>query len=88
MSEEAVEAPVATVDALRTEAAAWAVANPPSRIVATAVLGILTFIGWLIGRAYLAVAGAIRFSALAITYGYRKGAKVPTEPRKRKNIGS
>lgn len=88
MSEEAVEAPVAPVDALRAEAQAWAVANPPSRVLATAVLGVLTFIGFLIGRTYLASAGALKFMTLAIKYGYRAGAKVQTEPKKRKNIAS
>jgi hypothetical protein len=82
METDPLPPPPAPVDALRAEAAAWAVANPPSRVLATVVMGVLTFIGWLAGRSYLALAGSVRFAALAVTYGYRKGAKAVTEPKR------
>jgi hypothetical protein len=76
---------VAPVDALRAEAATIAAANPPSRVVATLFLGLLTGIGVLIGGTWLLVSKAVIFCALAVKYGYRKGAKVQTEPKKRGN---
>jgi hypothetical protein len=79
---------LAQVDALRAEAATIAAANPPSRVVATAFLGVLTLVGWVIGRLWFGVSKAVVFCGLAVKYGYRQGAKVPTEPRKRKNIAS
>jgi hypothetical protein len=83
MSELDETPPLAPVDALRAEAAVLAAANPPSRVLATVVLGMFTLIGFVIGRTYLAAAAAVAFVGLAVKYGYRKGAKTPTEPKKR-----
>lgn len=77
--DETPPAPAAVVDQLVTEAKAAAVANPPSRVLATVLLGVFTAIGFLTGRTYLAAAAAVAFVGLAVKYGYRKGAKVPVE---------
>lgn len=89
---EFAEAPagptLADVDRLRAEAEVIAAANPPSRVIASVLLGILTAVGWVIGRVWLFTVKQVAFCGLAIKYGYRKGAKVPVEAKKRKNIGS
>jgi hypothetical protein len=69
------------VDQLGAEAGRIAAANPPSRVVAVAVLGLLTGIGWLIGRTWFFIAKGVVFAALGIRYGYRLGAKVPVEAK-------
>lgn len=76
--------PVAFVDALADEARAIAAENPPSRVLAKIVLSLLAAVGFLIGRAYLAVAATVAFCGLAVKYGYRKGVKAQTAaPKKR-----
>jgi hypothetical protein len=65
-----------TVDQISAEAAKIAANNPPSRVLLTCVLGVLTGVGWLVGRTWLTVAGFTAFCGLAVRYGYRRGAKV------------
>jgi hypothetical protein len=48
MSQAIAERP--TVDQISAEAAEIAAANPPSRVLLTCVLGILSGIGWIVGR--------------------------------------
>lgn len=69
------------VDQISAEAAEIAANNPPSRVLLTCVLGVFAGVGWLAGRIWLAVAGFAAFAGLAVKYGYRNGAKVPTQPR-------
>jgi hypothetical protein len=69
---------LATVDRLSTEAAEIAANNPPTRVLLTCVLGILTAAGWLVGRSWLVVAHFAAFAGLAVKYGYRRGARVQT----------
>ena len=69
-----------TVDQLNAEAAEIAANNPPSRVLLTCVLGVLTGVGWLYGRTWLAVAHFAAFGVLAVRYGYRRGARVQTQP--------
>jgi hypothetical protein len=71
---QAAERP--TVDQLSAEAAEIARANPPSRVLLTCMLGILTGFGWLVGRTWFTVAHFTAFGMLALKYGYRRGAKV------------
>jgi hypothetical protein len=70
-----------TVDQLSAQAAEIAANNPPSRVLLTCVLGVLTGIGWLVGRSWLVVAGFAAFAGLAVRYGYRRGARVQTQPK-------
>jgi hypothetical protein len=67
-----------TVDQLSAEAAKIASRNPPSRVLLTCVLGILSGAGWLVGRTWLTAAHFTAFASLAVKYGYRRGAKVQT----------
>lgn len=67
-----------TVDQLSAQAAEIARANSPSRVMLTCVLGVLAGTGWLVGRAWVTVAGFAAFCGLAVKYGYRHGAKVQT----------
>jgi hypothetical protein len=69
------------VDLLSKQAGQTAAANPPSRVIALAVLGLFTAIGWIIGRSWFHVSKGVIFCALAARYGYRQGMKVPVEPR-------
>lgn len=78
--DETTPAP-APVDALRDEATAWAVANPPSRVLATIVLGLVSGVAWVIGRTWITLAGAVRFFALAVKHGYRKGSNAPVSKK-------
>ena len=66
-----------TTDHISAEAVEIAHANPPSRVLLTCVLGILTAIGWLVGRFWFTMAYFAAFCGLAVKYGYRLGAKVP-----------
>lgn len=72
---------VSDVDELRAQAAEIAARNTPLRVADTIMLGILTFTGWIIGRAWFFIAATASFWALAIRHGYRKGARVQTAPR-------
>lgn len=75
-----------TVDQISVRAAEIAAANPPSRVLLTCVLGILSGIGWLYGRFWFSVAHFFAFCGIALKYGYWNGAKVPQEQRvKRKS---
>lgn len=67
------------VDLLSDEAGRIAAANPPSRVLATVVLGLLFGVGWVAGRIWFFSAKGIVFCALAARMGYRRGAKVPVE---------
>jgi hypothetical protein len=79
MSQATAERP--TVDQLSDEAAQIAANNPPSRVLLTCVLGVLTSVGWLVGRTWFTVARFAAFAGLAVRYGYRKGARVQTQPK-------
>jgi hypothetical protein len=70
---------VTSVDLLNEEAGRIAAANPPSRVLATVVLGLFFAVGWVLGRTWFFGAKAAVFGALAVRMGYRKGAKVPVE---------
>lgn len=67
------------VDLLSADADRIANANPPSKVLATVVLGLFTALGWIAGRAWFYSAKSVAFVALAVRYGYRQGAKVPVE---------
>jgi hypothetical protein len=71
-----------TVDQISAEAAEIATNNPPSRVLLICVLGVLTAIGWLVGRSWLVVGHFAAFAGLAVKYGYRRGAKVQTTSAK------
>lgn len=70
------------VDLLLSEADRIAVANPPSRVLATVVLGILFAVGWVIGRLWFFGAKGVIFAGLAVRMGYRRGAMTPIETHK------
>ncbi len=80
MRQDRVHAPH-PVDQLGVEAGRIAAANPPARVLAVVVLGLLTGIGWVIGRTWFFTAKGIVFCALGVRYGYRLGAKVPVEAK-------
>ncbi|HEY1705624.1 MAG TPA: hypothetical protein VGG75_38555 [Trebonia sp.] len=67
------------VDLLLGEADRIATANPPSKVLATVILGLFTAVGWVIGRTWFYAAKSVAFIALAVRYGYRQGARVPVE---------
>jgi hypothetical protein len=66
---------IATVDDLTARAADIAANNPPSRVLATVVLGIFTIVGFILGRLWLYTAGALVYVWLSFQYGMKKGAK-------------
>ena len=72
-----------TVDQLNSEAAAIAARNTPLRVLAIVVLGIISGVAFVVGRIWLYTAHSVAFAGLAVKYGYRKGAKIPTEPKKK-----
>jgi hypothetical protein len=69
------------VDLLSEEAGRIAVANPPSRVFAIVVLGVFFAVGWVIGSIWRFCEKSVIFIALAARLGYRRGARVPVEPR-------
>jgi hypothetical protein len=71
----------ARVDLISEEAGRIAAANPPSKVLATVVLALFMAIGWVTGRAWFYGEKSVVFCALAVRYGYRKGAKAPVELR-------
>lgn len=71
-----------TVEQLSNEAAQIAAQNTPLKVLAIVVLGILSGIGWVCGRLWFTCASSIAFCGLAVKYGYRKGARVSTEPKR------
>jgi hypothetical protein len=67
------------VDLLNEEAGRIAAANPPSRVLATVVLGLLFAVGWVIGRLWFFGAKTVIFCAICVRTGYRRGAMVKVE---------
>jgi hypothetical protein len=65
----------ADVDELSRQAHDIAVRNPPSRVLETAILGVLFMIGWLPGRVWFHAQKTIVFMFLAVRLGWRRGMK-------------
>jgi hypothetical protein len=68
--------------AIKAEAEASAVKNPPGDVLLACILGIFTCIGWIWGRMWF----SLHFVVVATKYGYYSGAKIPPEQRGKKQV--
>jgi hypothetical protein len=68
------------VDLLSQQASDAATAATPGKVALTVIAFLFTAVGWVIGRTWWHGAKILAFTALAVRYGYRQGARIPVEP--------